>query len=113
MILVIGAMASGKLEYVKSLGYTDADISRGAHDERPVLYALEELVFSDPGSSPALLDSLLKKDIVVCCEVGSGVIPAERTAREAREATGRLCCRLAERAEGVIRLVSGIPVKLK
>ena len=30
-----------------------------------------------------------------------------------REQTGRLCCRLAQRAERVVRLVAGIPVTIK
>jgi len=113
MILVIGGAAAGKREYVRSLGYEDAQVAEGVLDERPVLADLQELVFSDPASAPALLSALLAKEVVTCDEVGSGVIPGVRTEREAREATGRLCNQLAAEAVQVVRLVSGIPTVIK
>ena len=60
MILVIGARASGKLDYVKSLGYSDADIANGVLDGRKVVYNLQNVVFRDPENAPNLLDELLK-----------------------------------------------------
>jgi adenosylcobinamide kinase/adenosylcobinamide-phosphate guanylyltransferase len=113
MILVIGAIASGKIEYVRSLGYSDCDIANAVLDERPVLNNLQDMVFSDPTGSDALYEALVQKNVVICNEVGSGIIPAERAEREAREATGRLCNRLAQAAERVVRLVCGIPVVIK
>lgn len=113
MILIIGGAGSGKLDYVKSLGYCAADIADGVLDDRKVVYNLQNIVFRDPKHAPELEEALAKKDVVVCDEVGSGVIPAERTLREAREATGRLCIRLAARASRVVRLVCGIPVVIK
>ena len=82
-------------------------------DERPVLLDLQDMVMADPENAPALLPELLKKEVVVCDEVGSGVIPMGKDRRLGREATGRLCCRLAERAERVVRMVSGIPTVIK
>ncbi len=113
MILVIGSAASGKRDYVKSLGYGESDISDAVLDEKPVLYGLERLVAQAPAESGALLPELLKKDVVVCCEVGSGVIPVVRHERETREQTGRLCNRLAQQADQVVRLVCGIPMVIK
>ena len=51
--------------------------------------------------------------MVVCDEVGSGVIPLEKARRLGREATGRLCCQLAKEATRVVRLVAGIPTVIK
>jgi adenosyl cobinamide kinase/adenosyl cobinamide phosphate guanylyltransferase len=62
---------------------------------------------------PALLDSLLAKEVVICNEVGAGIIPASRVERESREATGRLCCQLAQHADRVVRLTAGIPIVIK
>ncbi|MDR0916275.1 MAG: bifunctional adenosylcobinamide kinase/adenosylcobinamide-phosphate guanylyltransferase [Oscillospiraceae bacterium] len=112
MILVIGGRASGKRDYVRSLGYADADIADGVIDARPVVYNLQALVFADHESAPNLLEPLLTKDVVVCDEVGSGVIPTDRDQRLAREATGRLCVHLAQRAERVVRLVAGVPTTI-
>lgn len=113
MILVIGAIASGKIGYVKSLGYSDSDIANGVLDECPVLNNLQDIVFTNPAGSGDLYEALVQKKIVICNEVGSGVIPLERAERDAREATGRLCNRLAQVAERVVRLVCGIPVVIK
>lgn len=113
MILVIGGVASGKLDYVRSLGYEETAIANAVLDGRPVLYNLQDLVFADPKASPQLLEALLEKEVVVCHEVGSGIIPARARDREAREATGRLCNRLASEATQVVRLVCGLPLILK
>lgn len=108
MILVVGGLGAGKLEFVhESLGYAWEQISRVFQEDTPVLCALEEL---DP--LPAL-EELLRREVVVCREVGCGVIPMERADRERREAVGRLCCDLAARAEKVYRVSCGIPMRLK
>ena len=113
MILVIGARASGKRAYVESLGYAPADIADGVLDDSPVLYNLQDITMADPEGAPELLEGLLKKEVVVCDEVGSGVIPLEKARRLGREATGRLCCQLAKEAAQVVRLVAGIPTVIK
>lgn len=113
MYLILGGKASGKYEYLRSLGYEPEQIATGVLDGKPALYGLEELVFRDVSSAEALFDAVKVKEAVVCCEVGSGVIPVTGQQRAAREATGRLCIRLAKEAEAVIRLVAGIPVVIK
>lgn len=113
MLLVIGSAASGKRQYIRSLGYTPKDMSKDPQDACPVLYDLQELVWQSPGRAMELLPALCKKAAVLCCEVGSGVIPQTPEEREAREATGRLCIALAQQAEKVVRLVAGIPQVIK
>lgn len=113
MILILGGAASGKRTYLDSLGYGPEDISDGVLDERKVLYGLEKLVFADPEGAEGLLPALLEKEAVACSEVGSGVIPLQYEQRRAREATGRLCVLLAQRADRVVRLVAGIPTVIK
>ena len=113
MVLVIGGAGSGKLDYVKSLGYSQDEIADGLIDERCVVYHLQNIVFDDPDHAPELLEALLGKEVVVCDEVGSGIIPLSARDRQAREATGRLCIQLAARATRVVRLVCGIPTVIK
>lgn len=113
MILVIGGVGSGKRDYVRELGYEDALMADAVMDERPVLYNLQDLVFSQPEKAMDLMDALLEKDVVICHEVGSGVIPALAHDRAGREATGRLCSRLAAQADKVVRMICGIPLVLK
>ena len=113
MVLILGGFGAGKRSYARSLGYTDAQMSADPISDAPVLTALEETVRSDPESAEALLPLLKQKRLVLCCEVGSGVVPMEKRDRAYREATGRLCCALAQEAAAVVRVVAGIPIALK
>ena len=113
MVLILGGVGAGKTAYARSLGYTDADFTTDVSDEKPVLVGLEALVRRDPEQADALLLPLLQKELVLCCEVGSGVIPLERQDRVWRDAAGRLCVRLAKEASAVVRVVAGIPVVIK
>jgi adenosyl cobinamide kinase/adenosyl cobinamide phosphate guanylyltransferase len=113
MILVIGGAASGKRSYARSLGYGDEQMADALLDDRPVVFNVQDMVTASLEDAPSLLEPLLTKELVLCNEVGSGVIPANRTEREGREATGRLCNQLAQQAEKVVRLVAGIPSVIK
>lgn len=104
MILVIGGRGAGKKRFVTEvLGFSPEQLS----EDGPVLYGLEELEPLPP------LESLLDREVVVCREVGCGVIPMDRGDRAWREAVGRLCCDLAREAEAVYRLQCGLPMRLK
>ena len=113
MLLIIGGEGSGKRAFAKSRGYTDADMADAVLDDRPVLFHLEQLVFQAPENADSLFQALLKKEVVICNEVGSGIIPTDETERKGREATGRLCILLAREADCVVRMVSGIPMVIK
>lgn len=111
MILVVGGIASGKRSYVRSLGYDDAQMSESLASDAPVLLALEELLRKGPLSSDER-EALMRKRVVVCCEVGQGVVPMDAGERAWRELVGRTCAELASRSERVVRLVCGIPTDL-
>ena len=113
MILILGGAGAGKHEFAQSLGYTEDEMSRDVYVDAPVVTGLEETVRKDPEQADVLLPALLKKEVVICCEVGSGVIPLMREDRTLREATGRLCVKLAQQAESVVRVVAGIPMAIK
>ena len=113
MVLILGGFGAGKRAYAKSLGYSDAELSSDVFSDAPVLTDLEATVRNDPAQAEALLPRLLAKKLVLCCEVGSGVIPMDRNERIYREAVGRLCCALAKEATAVVRVVAGIPIAIK
>lgn len=113
MILIIGGEGSGKRSFARSLGWTDADMADGAVDARPVIFHTEKLTMADPDSGEALFEQLKDKEVVICNEVGSGIIPLEPKERRGREETGRLCSRLAREAACVVRMVCGLPTVLK
>ena len=112
MILVVGAAASGKRTYVRSLGYDDAQMSTQIQDSCPVCIDLQDALRHGPLSEEAFA-ALLRKEVVVCCEVGSGIVPLSADERAWRELVGRTCSCLAESAQQVTRMVCGIPVSLK
>ena len=135
MILVTGSEASGKKTYVKSLGFTEEDMSFDPYSDAPVILNVERAVFlalkekeeeaasadervertekAKINEAALLFEQLKNKKVVTINEVGSGVIPAERAERLGREASGRLSVLLAKEAEQVVRMVCGIPVMLK
>lgn len=113
MVLIVGGEGSGKRSFAETLGYTPDEMADARLDARPVVYHVEKMVFEDIENAQALLEPLCEKDVVICCEVGSGVIPAEYAQRRGREAVGRLCVRLAQHACCVVRMVCGIPTVLK
>ncbi|MHB8107785.1 MAG: bifunctional adenosylcobinamide kinase/adenosylcobinamide-phosphate guanylyltransferase [Candidatus Cryosericum sp.] len=60
-----------------------------------------------------LLTSVSGNEIIVTNEVGMGIIPLEASTRAYVEDLGRLNAALAQRAERVIFMVSGLPLVLK
>lgn len=51
--------------------------------------------------------------VVICDEIGNGIVPMEQKERRYREETGRMLCKLAAKADCVERIFCGIPVKIK
>ncbi len=51
--------------------------------------------------------------ILICDEIGNGIVPMEAEERTYRERTGRILERLAAQADEVVRVVCGIGQKIK
>lgn len=101
-LLIIGAAGQDKARFAK--GYDDVLVN--AHG------AVRDMMKA--GFSHAdMLASLTAHDALVCDEVGCGVVPVDAFERLWREEVGRLCCDVAENAQTVVRVVCGIPQKLK
>ena len=63
-----------------------------------------------------LIREILEKNmqmIIVCDEIGCGLVPVDAFEREYREAVGRICSVLAGEAERVDRVVCGIGTRIK
>lgn len=112
MVLIIGAEGSGKKRFAQTLGYSESDMTAELN-EKPVVYNVHKFLFEDPSRVGELYAALKDKPVVICNEVGSGIIPIDGKQRLGREAAGRLCCLLAVDATAVIRLVCGIPQVIK
>lgn len=126
MILIIGGAFQGKKEYAKkTFGLKEEEVADGAccgeeelYQAKAVLH-LHEFVrrsLKEGRDIGGMAERILQKNpsvILLCNELGSGVVPVEAFDREWREATGRLCCRLAAEAEEVHRVVCGIGMVIK
>ena len=116
MTLIIGGAGQGKLDLALSLANCGReDIALTPQEAGPLLYRLETWLRTEPDPLPAL-EALLERSpdvVIVCSEVGCGVVPLDRGDRDWRERVGRTCCALARRADRVIRVCCGIPTTLK
>lgn len=132
MILVIGGSNQGKLGWVKErYGLTDDDIAFGAKLEvmpgepldlsgSKALYGLHKLMLQTVEWSAEdrkkLVDQLLglpQDFVVICKEIGLGLVPVEQAGREYREVVGRTCCDLAAASEEVWRVFCGLGQQIK
>ncbi len=113
MILIIGGMCQGKHDFCKK-EYPEADVidnyEKRVRDELesgldPITEAEKLLTAIDNDSAAEL--------VILMREVGSGVVPMDRSERLWREQTGRVSCFFAERADRVYRMLAGIPQRLK
>lgn len=122
MILVVGGVGQGKLAYVLAqTGLTTRDVAFTPQEaaQKPIFAHVESWVKDAvaEGLDPyTTLHPALEANpglILLCDEVGCGVVPLDKGERLWREAVGRLCCRLAAEAGTVLRLFCGIPTVLK
>lgn len=112
MVLIIGGMAQGKLDFARrALGVTAW--SEGALGRENCVHGLHLALRDLPET--ALHDWLETHPdgVIICDEVGCGITPLDRTDREWRERVGRVCCALAQRAEAVYRVQCGLEARLK
>jgi adenosyl cobinamide kinase/adenosyl cobinamide phosphate guanylyltransferase len=112
MVLVTGGIASGKRTFVRGLGYADVDMGTSLDADARVLVGLEELL-RERELTPEEFGRACERDVVVCLEVGQGVVPVDLAERAWRERVGRCCQRLAAEASSVFRLVCGVAVCVK
>lgn len=116
MILVVGGAYQGKMDYVKTHYPEDYLLVPNYHLE--IKKQLEQGKDPMEEAKRFVLDSSRlnsdKRDmIIVCDEVGSGVVPMEAFDRQYREMTGRVCCYFAREATEVVRVIAGIGTKIK
>ena len=114
MVLIVGGMAQGKLAFARrELGVTAW--SDGVIGIENCIYNLHRALRHQQEADDLLEQWLTEhpNGIVICDEVGCGVVPLDREDRAWREKVGRVCCRLAEKAAAVYRVTCGLGARLK
>lgn len=124
MRIITGGAFQGKRAFAEKLypGVEWTDGGRCALDEIRTcraVYGFHEFVkrWIKPGKSWEELASLMLEEnrdlILICDEIGCGLVPVDAFEREYRESTGRVMNALAEQAERVDRVVCGIGRRIK
>lgn len=128
MILIIGGAYQGKTTFAKEsyklssedivngkdllLGSLDIKSYKCIDDfEKFVLACLEAK--RDALEEAKSLISRNNSLIIICKELGCGVVPIDREERRYREAVGRVSSYLARESESVIRIFCSLPQRLK
>lgn len=122
--LILGGAYQGKRAYAEMifLGLTWADgeeipfqeIENAAAIDRFHLLVKRWMLAGK--SAEDLTEKILgmnRKIIILCDEIGCGLVPVDAFEREYREAAGRVCVELAEHARRVDRVVCGIGMRMK
>lgn len=125
-VLIVGGAGQGKREYaVRQYSLSDVNIFTGgetALEHADAFFALDRLhllflELMERGEDPQdwVREHILAREdwVVLCDEVGCGVVPVDAFLRRWREEVGRACCALAEQADTVVRVTCGIALCLK
>ncbi len=127
MELYIGGYAQGKLGYVlKESGRGLESVVDGALEdladigqEKEIINRFHEWFFrklqlkEEPEKIIKHILSKRKDLIIISNEVGCGIVPMEETQREYRERLGRCLCDIAQKADKVERIISGLGQRIK
>ena len=107
-ILIIGGAFQNKLRFaLERYGLSADDVG----ENRRIWDNFQEY-FKNNMDDDGLLAKCMGR-IIICDEVGCGIIPLEKSDRIYREALGRFLCRLAEVCDSVIRVSCGIGTVIK
>ena len=128
MELYIGGISQGKLKFVlqkNGITYSNKLICEGADctEEdmllKPIINQFHQFIkrlVNDNVNVEEFIEKLIMVNpsvIIICNEVGYGIVPTDKADRVYREAVGRSCCRLAEHADMVERIICGMGQRIK
>lgn len=126
MRLVFGGYAQGKCDYVKqNYGIPEEEICHGGWEDFECvtgkkvydkLHLWLRRKLKQGEDVPGLMQTFLQENpdcILICDEVGNGIVPMEAFERAYRELVGRMLCIAAGQAESVERIICGIAQKIK
>lgn len=130
MELYIGGYAQGKLGYVMSQhnsakvfdNIEDFMKAGASSDGGRILNGLHLIIkrLLDVGCNADEIERKIMQladdapnAIIICNEIGCGIVPLDKAERLYRELTGRILVKLASKAEKVVRITCGIPQRIK
>ncbi len=110
MELYVGGYAQGKTEYVKRTHPGQEErMKDGFH--LWIRQLMEE--GKDPEEETEIFLEKNPDAIIICDEIGNGIVPVDAFEREFRERLGRILIKIAARADRVERVICGIGQRIK
>ena len=97
-VLIIGGAYQGKRKVAENL-YADLPRVENLHE------IVRKMLKED--KDPLSLADTLCGHVITC------IVPIDRADENWREAVGRLCCALAQKADAVVRVIAGVPQFIK
>lgn len=126
MEFVIGGAYQGKKEAACRLFGLDAgDLADGSICEMQEIFQCRAVfnfheyirrMLAEKESVEGLAEEIGKRNpniVIISNEIGYGIVPLDAFERLWREQTGRVCCRIAQQSEHVIRVVAGVENVIK
>lgn len=139
MKLIIGGLAQGKLHYVlqkegneqciifdevlpEEREIQEAWKEAGSEEKTLIINHFHHVVKQElagkrtPEELEAYVMEFVEKHpevILICDEIGNGIVPVDAFERTYREQTGRILIRLAQKADEVVRVLCGIGQRIK
>lgn len=125
--LIIGGYAQGKLDYVLQNYHLDESVVWDGNMPEDRLPGGDTVIINYfqswvkkrmmcegcPEQETKAILARYQNCIIICDEIGNGIVPMEALEREYRELVGRLLIMLADRAMTVERVVCGIGQRIK
>lgn len=122
--MIIGGAYQGKLAFAQEkypdVIWTDGKIcSEKELEDAQGIYGFHHYIERRIKSGKpveGLAEDLIRKNpsvMIITDEIGYGIVPIDKTEREYREMTGRICTRLAAFSEKVYRVTCGVGQTIK
>ncbi|MEG1520114.1 MAG: bifunctional adenosylcobinamide kinase/adenosylcobinamide-phosphate guanylyltransferase [Clostridia bacterium] len=105
MYLVFGGAGSGKREFANSL-----------QSDMKIVDHLEKIVWDNLDDAKNVVENIVNNNqnsIIICDEIGCGLVPIDKKEREFREILGEITVDLARKAEKVFYVTLGIARRIK
>lgn len=114
MIFIVGGAYQGKYRYARE-HFPEYEIINNYHlkvwDE--ISSGLASIKVVEEYLDGLISEGGFDRLVIISNELGYGLVPVDKLEREYREQNGRVNCYLAERADVVYRVISGIGTRIK
>lgn len=124
--LIIGGAYNSKLNFaLKYYNLKQEDFQNGAECDLNTAFSkkgiynlhllIRRFIISGIDDYNKIIEKILSSniEIIICNEVGNGVVPLDKIDSQMREYVGRILCLLSEKSTRVIRIYYGIPSVIK